>query len=63
MPTRTTVDSVSYGLTVVAALLWFAGFVVLLRGDFARPWLGFAVFVAAGALVWLIGRLVARSTR
>ena len=63
MPTRTTVDSLSYGLTVVAALLWFAGFAVLLRGDFNRPWLGFAVFVAAGALVWLVGRLIARSPR
>ena len=63
MATGTTADSLSYGLTVVAALLWFSGFAVLLRGDFARPWLGFAVFVVAGALVWLIGRLVGRSTR
>ena len=60
---RPLANSLSFGLTVVAALLWFAGFVVLLRGDFERPWLGFALFAALGGLVWLVGRLIGRSAR
>jgi hypothetical protein len=56
-------QSLASGLTVVAAILWFMAFVVLLRGDFVDPWRGFALFAALGALVWLVGRLIARSAR
>jgi hypothetical protein len=56
-------QSLASGLTVVAAILWFMAFVVLLRGDFVDPWLAFALFATLGALAWLVGRLIARSAR
>jgi hypothetical protein len=49
--------SLSWGLTVVAAVLWFAAFVVLFRSDLDSPFWASAIFVGLGAAAFLAGRL------
>jgi hypothetical protein len=50
---------IAYGLTLIAAILWFAAFVVPLKGDTQEPLLAFAIFAIAGAVAFLAGRLIA----
>ena len=50
--------SLSWGLTVVAAVLWFAAFVVLFRSDLDSPFWASVIFVGIGAVAFLAGRII-----
>jgi hypothetical protein len=56
-------ESVAFGTTVVAAILFFTAFVALFRRDLGDPVVAAATFAGVGAAVWLIGRLIRHLSR
>ena len=51
-------ESIAFGTTVVAAILFLTAFVALFRHDLGDPLVAAGTFAAAGVVVWLAGRLV-----
>jgi hypothetical protein len=52
--------NLGWGLTVVAAILFFAAFVALFRRDLGDPYVASGVFAGTGAILSIIAFLLTR---